>query len=198
MYLLSICQYKTFTGRYTPNECHIVLLASACRTGLAGSECIWIGKSESPPYSTLGVGDAFPTCHGRKVNRVQRTVGRATRTTTRWSTANTSCRRWGWRRGHVGFGFVWSRRGVALLKKGFDFPFASLLNEGRQREGTYQSVLGVAILLSFRGTISAAFLNSSPPSLSSSSFSSKEQRVILMTASVVYKHPIEIAAIHTH
>jgi hypothetical protein len=58
--------------------------------------------------------------------------------------------------------------------------------------------LGVVILLSFRGTISAAFLNSSPPSLSSSSFSSKEQRVISMTASVVYKHPIEIAAIHTH
>jgi hypothetical protein len=54
MYLLAVRQHQALPGRDTPYDRHVVLFATAVRTGLSRRQRLWVGEAE-PPGCLSGV-----------------------------------------------------------------------------------------------------------------------------------------------
>ena len=48
VHFLAICKDQTFSRCNTPNQCHVVLLSSTCRSSFTSSKRLRIGKSKPP------------------------------------------------------------------------------------------------------------------------------------------------------
>mmetsp|Transcript_3526 Transcript_3526/g.6444 ORF Transcript_3526/g.6444 Transcript_3526/m.6444 type:complete len:372 (-) Transcript_3526:85-1200(-) len=72
--LLSVTQYQSFAAGDGPDQCDVVLLATACGSRLPRRECVGVGESETPSDAAFGVRDAFAAGDGGEVYGVEGTA----------------------------------------------------------------------------------------------------------------------------